>query len=190
MRWTDPVSTELPAFRVDRVQRPPCLPPDRGLADDTLVDETFRRNQPNDRYRLRRQLLVISRRLMNSICFDYQTQRTIAEARPAPECGRHHRGQGWFGSRSNRCLTRREYVGMWVICGGVPEFIQERRGDTHGQTQRCLVVRGERLKQFGQVVTLRLPKLSPQRPPCIGDVNQRCTPVIRIDEPNHQTGTF
>jgi hypothetical protein len=63
--------------------------------------------------------------------------------------------------RSNRCLTRRGYVGMEVICGGVPEFIQERHRDTHGQTQRCLVVGGERLKQFGQVVALCLPELCP-----------------------------
>jgi hypothetical protein len=48
---------------------------------------------------------------------------------------------------------------MWLICGDVPEFVQQRHGDTHGQTQRCLVVRGERLQQFGQVVALCLPLL-------------------------------
>jgi hypothetical protein len=66
-----------------------------------------------------------------------------------------------FGSRSSRCPTGREYVGMWFICGDVPESIQERYSDTHGQAQRCLVVRGERFKQFGQGVALRLQKLSP-----------------------------
>ena len=65
-----------------------------------------------------------------------------------------------FGSRSNRCPARRKYVGRRVICRDVLKFIQKRRGDTHGQTQRRLVVRGERLQQFRQVVASRLPNLS------------------------------
>jgi DNA-binding IclR family transcriptional regulator len=44
------------------------------LAEIGLLQQTS-----NDRYRLGWQLLVISRRLMNSICCDYQTQRTVAE---------------------------------------------------------------------------------------------------------------
>jgi DNA-binding IclR family transcriptional regulator len=44
------------------------------LAEIGLLQQTS-----NDRYRLGWQLLVISRRLMNSICFDYQTQRTVEE---------------------------------------------------------------------------------------------------------------
>ncbi len=44
------------------------------LAEIGLLQQTS-----DDRYRLGWQLLVISRRLMNSICFNDQTQRTIAE---------------------------------------------------------------------------------------------------------------
>jgi DNA-binding IclR family transcriptional regulator len=44
------------------------------LAEIGLLQQTS-----DDRYRLGWHLLVISRRLMNSICFDSQTQRTVAE---------------------------------------------------------------------------------------------------------------
>jgi DNA-binding IclR family transcriptional regulator len=44
------------------------------LAEIGLLQQTS-----DDRYRLGWHLLVISRRLMNSVCFDSQTQRTVAE---------------------------------------------------------------------------------------------------------------
>ncbi len=56
------------------------------LAEIGLLQQTS-----NDRYRLGWQLLVISRRLMNSICCQCSNSTHRRRARPAPECDRHHR---------------------------------------------------------------------------------------------------
>jgi DNA-binding IclR family transcriptional regulator len=79
-RVLDLFSAETPEWGVREVATILSLPKSTAfdllasLAEIGLLQQTS-----DDRYRLGWQLLVITRRLMNSVCFDHQTQRTVAE---------------------------------------------------------------------------------------------------------------